>query len=187
MKGAGWVDPTRLPKGPNGRARCRRCGREVEPPRRTFCSDGCVEEWKVRSNPGYARARVFDRDRGVCRACGLDTVQLVQRLRLLRRDVRRVPEWRGAGSWYTEREMWRADDPLARQLRQLHLPRQLWRLTRTFWEMDHVVPVVEGGGACGLDNLRTLCWACHARATRELMGRRARRQQLELVFPFESI
>ncbi len=25
------------------------------------------------------------------------------------------------------------------------------------WEVDHVVPVVEGGGECGLDNLRTLC------------------------------
>jgi 5-methylcytosine-specific restriction endonuclease McrA len=39
--------------------------------------------------------------------------------------------------------------------------------------MDHIVPVVEGGGACGLENLRTLCKPCHKRVTAELAGRRA--------------
>lgn len=41
------------------------------------------------------------------------------------------------------------------------------------WEMDHIVPVVEGGGSCGLDNLRTLCVPCHKAATKELRGRLA--------------
>lgn len=44
------------------------------------------------------------------------------------------------------------------------------------WEMDHVVPVVEGGGECGLDNLRTLCVPCHRRVTRELRARMAARR-----------
>lgn len=39
------------------------------------------------------------------------------------------------------------------------------------WEMDHILPVVEGGGACGLDNLRTLCRDCHKRVTAELRVR----------------
>lgn len=39
------------------------------------------------------------------------------------------------------------------------------------WEVDHIVPVVEGGGECGMDNLRTLCVPCHRQVTRELMQR----------------
>lgn len=30
------------------------------------------------------------------------------------------------------------------------------------WNADHIVPVYKGGGQCGVDNLRTLCVACHA-------------------------
>jgi 5-methylcytosine-specific restriction endonuclease McrA len=44
----------------------------------------------------------------------------------------------------------------------------------TYWDADHILPVVEGGGGCGLNNLRTLCQPCHKRATRELAARRAK-------------
>jgi 5-methylcytosine-specific restriction enzyme A len=37
--------------------------------------------------------------------------------------------------------------------------------------MDHVVPVVEGGGECGLDGLRTLCVPCHRKVTLDLLWR----------------
>jgi hypothetical protein len=51
-----------------------------------------------------------------------------------------------------------------------------------FWDMDHITPVVEGGGGCGLDNLRTLCIPCHRAETAKLAARRAadRRPQQEL-------
>lgn len=39
------------------------------------------------------------------------------------------------------------------------------------WEMDHIIPVVEGGGECGLDNLRSLCQPCHKTVTAELRAR----------------
>lgn len=29
------------------------------------------------------------------------------------------------------------------------------------WEADHILPVFMGGGACGLENLQTLCKDCH--------------------------
>lgn len=47
------------------------------------------------------------------------------------------------------------------------------------WEADHVVPVVEGGGFCGLDGYRTLCVFCHRAETAALATRRtqARREQ----------
>jgi 5-methylcytosine-specific restriction enzyme A len=51
-------------------------------------------------------------------------------------------------------------------------------VTRT-WQADHIVPVCEGGGECGLDGLRTLCTACHARETAALARRRAERRRAE--------
>lgn len=45
------------------------------------------------------------------------------------------------------------------------------------WEMDHEKPVVEGGGGCGLDGLRTLCLPCHRRVTRELRARLSARRK----------
>ncbi len=42
------------------------------------------------------------------------------------------------------------------------------------WQADHIVPVVEGGGVCGLENYRTLCTACHKIETALLAGRRAK-------------
>ena len=46
----------------------------------------------------------------------------------------------------------------------------------TYWDMDHKTPVVEGGGECGLENLRTLCLWCHKRETKRLARRRARQR-----------
>ena len=47
------------------------------------------------------------------------------------------------------------------------------------WQADHIVPVAEGGGECGLEGLRTLCTACHLKATKALRNRLsdARREQ----------
>ena len=41
------------------------------------------------------------------------------------------------------------------------------------WQADHVVPVAEGGGSCGLSGYRTLCTACHRAETAKLAARRA--------------
>jgi HNH endonuclease len=35
----------------------------------------------------------------------------------------------------------------------------------TFWDADHIVAVKDGGGECGLENLRTLCIFCHIKRT----------------------
>jgi hypothetical protein len=48
----------------------------------------------------------------------------------------------------------------------------------SYWDMDHILPVIEGGGACGLENLRTLCLVCHRQVTRELAARRAEQRRL---------
>jgi hypothetical protein len=127
-----------------GRAICRWCRTAVRPPRRTFCSDACVHEWKLRSDPGYVRKHVWKRDAGICRLC---------------HDNLRAAERR-----------WRRDRPAAGD----RAARRRWRQRRPRWEADHVLPVADGGGECGLENYRLLCRRCHVIVTLE--WRRKRRE-----------
>lgn len=59
----------------------------------------------------------------------------------------------------------------ARKLRELGFqPR------RSLWELDHVVPLIDGGGH-GADNLQTLCVPCHRRKTAEEARARAEQRR----------
>ena len=62
---AGYADPSKLAKGPNGRSLCRRCSTEVPRARRTFCGKACVEAWRLTTDPAYLRRQVYKRDRGI--------------------------------------------------------------------------------------------------------------------------
>lgn len=142
----GFVNPQDLPRGPNGRPLCRLCGNETRPPRRTFCSDICIHEWKIRSNPGYAREHVYKRDKGVCNGCGLDTEGLKKLLlEVVSQKGREV--YMNLTQQYELRFGFSFD------------------IDKHYWEMDHILPVAHGGGTCGLDNLQTLCIICHKRKT----------------------
>lgn len=140
----GWADLKSIARGANGRALCRWCSTEVQPPRRTFCSDDCVHHWRMRTSPAYLREQVFKRDRGVCALCREDTMARSH-------SLRRLP--------------WRAR---RRRCEQLGIP---YHRLRSPWDADHIVPVVEGGGECALDNLRTLCIPCHRAVTVDLRAR----------------
>ena len=45
-------------------------------------------------------------------------------------------------------------------------------------DIDHIIPVIEGGGSCGLDNLRLLCKICHKKETKALAKRRKEKRDL---------
>lgn len=48
------------------------------------------------------------------------------------------------------------------------------------WEANHIVPVVHGGGgSCGMENLETLCRACHHRETAHLAYVRAKDKRVQ--------
>lgn len=218
LKDRGWVDSTKLPRGPNGRALCRQCSSEVPKGKRSFCNDPCVRAWKERSDPGYQRNRVFERDRGICAVCGVDT-EAIQR-------------WRQAAFKIVNQMFWPPEDQQVRVFDQpgfvyrpgtdadlrfqeplIHREQWGWignpdgfgwlevresidRETRqqivallratdryaaraahrmTLWDMDHILPVIEGGGECDLSNLRTMCLLCHRHETKELAGRRSKK------------
>ena len=133
-----------LPKGDNGRALCRWCNLEVPKGRLTFCSEWCVNEWRLRSDPGYLRDQVFERDKGFCAGCGLDCEKEHRRVKRLR-GAARVQAWAQWGLKPNQR--------------------------RSLWDADHILPVAEGGGECDLENMRTLCLTCHREATTLLRER----------------
>lgn len=161
-----------LRKAPSGRYLCRWCGTETKPPRQTWCSATCVEEWRIRSSAGSVRAALLRRDHGICALCGLDAVALEKRVQLV--AIEQCPE-RGRVSY--QRFVRAVNLDAAGVMRTIPT-------ARTVWEADHIVPVVEGGGQCGLDGYRTLCCWCHLRETAALAARlaAARRPQTSLVF-----
>lgn len=142
MKG-GRAEAATIEHGPTGRPLCRWCRMETAPPRRTFCSDYCVHEWRLRSDPGYLRECLLARDRGVCAQCGIDTLDEYRRIRRLR-----------GGKRVLALEDWGVN-----------------RNRSSLWDADHILPVAEGGGECDLTNLRTLCLRCHRRETAALRER----------------
>lgn len=117
-----------------------------------FCQASCEHESKVRSSHSYARQQVFERDGGVCELCELDTEEIVRKLANLIKDE-------GPMRYWEER-------------RDQDIPDH----RRTLWDMDHILPVVEGGGQCGLEGYRTLCIWCHIEITADLNSKLAKRK-----------
>jgi len=155
--------------GPNGRPFCRWCGVEVPGLRRSWCSDKCVDEYSIRANGNVMRRKLFERDRGICVACGFRAEAFNQHLH----------------SWYLERY---PDGYTCWRRTILHETRQMVEnfgvnLNQSLWEADHIHPVEHGGGGCGLDNIQTLCHWCHVRKTAEQARERARARRRQPTLP----
>ena len=127
------IDAKLLPKDMNGNTCCRWCGKGVLPPRRTMCSPECVHELSLRINGRYLRNCVYERDKGICEICKIDTKKTAKEAR----------------------EIWDIKK------------RKLWvkKHGGGLWDADHIIPVKDGGGQCGLENIRTLCILCHKNVT----------------------
>jgi 5-methylcytosine-specific restriction endonuclease McrA len=97
------------------------------------------------TNPSYVRQQVFKRDKGVCRSCGFNADIMVKGLESLR--------CASSGS----KEKWDAYRACSNTLGLI--PR------KSLWDADHIKPVVEDGGGCGLENYQTLCVWCHKEKT----------------------
>ncbi len=133
--------------------------------RKHNCSPKCSEEWRCKTSPSYLRWVLQQRDKGICALCGIDTISLQKEYGLFRDGEARG--WNsgeyGAKRPLTERREW---------LNSHGIP--YGRVTSDWWDADHIVPVIEGGGECGLENLRTLCIPCHKHETAELRKRMSR-------------
>ncbi len=161
---------------------CRGCGSPIPKGRESWCSNACYAQFDTSS---VVRA-VWERDRGVCCTCGIDTEKIVNRLnRSIHRD-REVNhhEARFKRGHFFNRERydrarviwtkWRKKHNAALRNRCARLktagfppsPQYPWQSARKWWEADHIVPYSEGGLTV-LENMRTLCVPCHKQRTKK--------------------
>ena len=163
---------------------CTWCGKPAGKGRSTWCSPACVDSFQLTCDPArvvalidYAADRALRQDRDArlgCELCGVDVLARVKLSRWLHRRA-------NAGGWREYRGPFNRLGRKARRRRKrakralmLLRVRDGWRSPdRRRWELDHTIPVCEGGGCCGPSGLRVLCGPCHRRVTAELAARRA--------------
>jgi 5-methylcytosine-specific restriction protein A len=134
------------PKDSSGKHLCRWCMGSVKPPKRTFCSPECVHEYKLRSDWTYCKRFVAKRDKFICQICRIDCKALKKCLKELPRGT------------------------MLKEAARLGIS-QHRLFGKVLYDIDHIVPVVEGGGMTGPDGLRLLCIPCHLVETRRLRQR----------------
>ncbi len=151
------------------------------------------------NSPQFVRQELWKRDRGVCAKCGVNAERLQERaevaasswgwhakhgmdarvesFRRRNRGVWNVPKFLLGDRWSYLQP--RVQEAIAKRL--LAMGRAGWNVHRrsSWWESDHIVPVVEGGGQCGAENYRTLCYRCHGSETAQLRKRLAEARRNE--------
>lgn len=161
------------PLGPNGERICYNCNGPLPKGKPFNCSSKCSEEWRCKTSPSHLRFVLFQRDKGICALCDSDTVDLKKQYDAIRTRLKQT-------------HTYRYQDGEAGDFLKLHgIP---WgRIISDWWDADHIVPVTEGGGECGTDNLRTLCIPCHKKETAELHRRLAHKRHVARPLPlFDS-
>jgi 5-methylcytosine-specific restriction enzyme A len=112
----------------------------------------------MKTSPAYMRSVIFARDKGICAWCSTDT----QKNRAEYFERRRALNLNAHISGHS----------LFEKLNEEYgMP--AGKVSGDWWEADHIVPVVEGGGECGAEGYRTLCVACHRSVTAGLARRLA--------------
>lgn len=122
---------------------------------------------------------VFARDHGVCAICKLDTTRILPWIQSLPHAYQLGRPLAACGRSDRFASAVANGTILGRhRCRALVLLGRLWGVALShgthFSEIDHIVPIAEGGGD-ELSNLRTLCRKCHTRETADLKARLARR------------
>ncbi|KAJ6422346.1 hypothetical protein OIU84_027328 [Salix udensis] len=117
-----------------------------------FCDLICCEEYRIRTSSRSLRQELFQIEHGVCTICRLDCHQLVRTIKPLSLERRREYIEEAAPNVASQKKLL---DKLANNPCE----------GGNAWHADHIVPVYRGGGECKLENMRTLCVACHSKVT----------------------
>ncbi|KAL3575186.1 hypothetical protein D5086_023287 [Populus alba] len=137
-----------------------------------FCNLICCEEYRLRTSSRSLRQELFEIEHGVCTICQLDCHQLVRTIKPLSLERRREYIEEVAPNVASQKKLL---DKLANDPSEGNA-----------WHADHIVPVYRGGGECKLENMRTLCVACHSSVTAAQRAERCStreqaRKQLQVI------
>lgn len=140
-------DKVEIPYSDAAWGTCRWCGDVILRPdgtqnlRRRWHAT-CQKDYSFLAHSGVARGWLAGTERGVCQGCGFEGGRLNGELR---------------------RQGWnygyRAWTPCAKELKRIG-----FNPMQSLWDMDHVVPLRDGGGR-GKEWLWTLCQLCHKKKT----------------------
>ncbi|XP_020151028.1 uncharacterized protein [Aegilops tauschii subsp. strangulata] len=117
-----------------------------------FCKLDCFRLYRLRTNQSALRQALFQIEHGICSQCKLDCCKLVKHIKPLSNPKREAHIRSVAPNIACRKKL------LAKLVEE---PTQ-----GNAWHADHIVPVYKGGGECMLENMRTLCVACHAEVTK---------------------
>jgi len=154
-----------------GKPLCRWCRGAVKPPRRTMCSAACVAELELRTNPNILRDKILKRDKGICAACGCDTLKIGRVLRFAAMSKYRTES---VNNVFVGMFLYGEGSPIRRILH--------YNPSRSYWEADHILEVVRGG-EFSLENMQTLCVPCHKQKTAKLARERAQERRASKARP----
>jgi 5-methylcytosine-specific restriction enzyme A len=169
-----WKSLPTIRKDSHGYYLCRLCQRACPDSRTRWCSEACLRRYLIESQGSFVREQLFKRDRGICAECGVDAARMDFALSDLKEDLLhpllmsihpmivetlRAEGWRnvklrGKGSYADAIEF------------------------TSCWEAHHHQAVAEGGGECGLENYRTLCFICHKNLSAKQARERAEQRRL---------
>lgn len=135
-----------------GRVGCRWCGTAVAGRRQSWCSTDCVRAYEVLALPAVTRKVVVKAAGGRCQLCEWAVVASEKRVRA---QVAAL-SWAKRRLFTTWLEKWLGKGGFSRR----------------FYDIDHTIPLVEGGEH-RLANLRLLCRPCHRGETTKLARKRA--------------
>ncbi|XP_030310503.1 DNA annealing helicase and endonuclease ZRANB3 [Calypte anna] len=136
-----------------------------------FCSHACQEDFSIRSSQSYIRTKVFEIEHGVCQLCKGNAQELYLSIRDAPKSQRKKLL---EGSWMSHL-------PLGQLNEMLTNPTE-----GQFWQVDHIKPVYSGGGQCSLENLQTLCTACHRERTAKQAKERSQMKRRSLATKYGS-
>lgn len=172
----------------NGVVLCRGCRKPVPKGRQTWCSNECYET----KCPQRVRFHVWERDKGVCSDCGVDTQRMANRMQRALRYPE-VSNWDySRGTMFNREDYEKACKILVRHRtkvwnacakRKASMIQDGWpsHTCRDWWEADHIIPHSEGGEYV-LENMRTLCVPCHKKRTKQWHKvRKLPKNELQLV------
>jgi HNH endonuclease len=127
----------------------------------TYCNEECAREGRLKRGGMFAssklRSAAFAIENGKCSLCGIDAHALFRQVCSLR-PAERLNKLLSVN--------WKLPTTAKAMESLLQDPKE-----GQFWQVDHKKAVAEGGGGCGLENLRTLCVPCHSGETEKLRGR----------------